>query len=115
VRLALWIERGGDRIDDRFDRAVGEREDKGADVELLEAVGSDGNDRRDDVTEERKRHASAVADAVDDQAEEHDAERERKEPGSLNRTDLPLDQIKICGPLRYQEPTHDESERRRNQ
>ena len=40
----------------------------------------DRQDRRADVAEEREGHRLAVADLVDDQAEQHDADRERPEP-----------------------------------
>jgi hypothetical protein len=115
MRLASRIQRGGDRIDHGLDGAVGERENQRADVELLKAVRGHGNDRGDDVPAKGKGHAAAVTDPIDDQAEEHDAEREWKESRPLDGADLSLSQVEVGGPLGYQEPTHDESECRRNQ
>ena len=115
MRLAARIQRRRDGIDRRLDRAAGKREDERAPVESVETRRCDRDDGGHDVRDERERHRAAVADAVDDQAEEDDGQRLREQPRALNRTVLGLREIEGHAPLGEQKCAHDETERHGDQ
>ncbi len=134
ARLVVRVDRRGHGVDDRLDRAVAEREDERADVEQREAellAGRDRfgggalrgererrghrHDRRHHVQRERDRHGHAVADPVDDQAEQDDRDREREQPGAEQVADLLLAQVEVDAPVLEHRGAHREAERRRDQ
>ena len=89
VRAVGRKERGDERIGDRLERAVRDGEDERAPVEevvgrhlVLVGRGAERDERRQDVKRERGDDELAVADLVDDEAADDDAEAEAGEPGA---------------------------------
>ena len=131
LRLLAGVQRGGDRIDDRFDRAVAEREDERPDVQQRKAVPlpcengfraragigeqerrRERDDRREHVQRERDRHRHAVAQTVDDEAEQDDRDREREQTGAQQISNLFLTEIELRAPLLEDRRAHGKAERR---
>ena len=95
MRFVVAVDRGDDRVDHRFDRAVGQRVDERGDVEHLEVGRENRQQRRDDVAHEGEDHRRAVADAVDDQAEQNDRDGERIEADAVDDALLLFGEIEL--------------------
>ena len=102
----LREQRRDQRVGDRFERAVGEREDERAEVQ--EQVGgvlrlSLGRGKRDEgrqhVEQERGDDQLAVADLVDDDAADDDAEAEAGETGAADGAELRAGEAEVGGPV----------------
>ena len=107
VRAVAREQRGDERVGDRFERAVRQREDERADVEeqvggvLRLALGrGKGDERRQHVEQERGHDQLAVADLVDDDAADDDAEAEAGEAGAADGAELRAGEAEIGGPVR---------------
>ena len=79
VCFVVFIDRGHDGIDDGFDGAVGDRVDKRCQIQHPKIFGEDREDRGDQVADKGEGDRDAVADAIDDQAEEDDRDRKREQ------------------------------------
>ena len=77
--LVVFVDRGDDRVDHRLDRAVRECVHKRGEVEHAEVRSEDREQRRNQVADKGKAHRRAVADSVDDQAEQDDRNCKRIE------------------------------------
>ena len=75
VGLALREYRGGDGIDRRFHRTVGQGENKRAPIQPGVTVGRDCDDGRQHMPAPRKGDHAAITNAVNHQAEKNDRER----------------------------------------
>ena len=70
----FWEGGGHDRIDEGFYHSVGNRDQKEAPVESFAGLSEKGQKKRGDVTAHRDVGRGFVADLVDDEAEDNDAD-----------------------------------------
>ena len=102
----LREERGDERVGDRFERAVGQREDERALYRNMYAVAcacpcgrGERDERREHVEQERRDDQLAVADLVDDDAADDDAEAEAGEAGAADGAELRAGEAEFRGPV----------------
>lgn len=119
LRLLTGEHRGDHGIDHRFDRPVAQGNDEvagvqhpvgGVGIPRSDRRGQDRHDRRDDVGNESEDHRPAVADLVDDQAEQHDTDGKRPEPDAKDLTFLGFGQTEFLSPVIHDEGADDKPE-----
>jgi hypothetical protein len=117
--LGVREEGGDDRVDHRLDRPVAQGHDERADVEdpvapdphpLAQGLGEEEDQGGGQVADEGEGHRLAVADPVDDQAEQDDADGERPEPDAEDLALLGLGQAEVALPLVHDQGADDEGE-----
>jgi hypothetical protein len=84
---------GDDGIDEGLDRAIGHGDEQRAPVEGIESIRPQGENERDEVTDDGEESDGLVADPVDDQAEKDDAQREGPHPGPVDGSFLGFGEI----------------------
>ena len=106
VRAVVREERGDERVGHGFERAVGQGEDERAQVEkhvggvLRLSLGRRKRDEgRQHVEQERRDDQLAVADLVDDDAADDDAEAEAGETGAADGAELRAGEAEVSGPV----------------
>ena len=106
VRAVVREERRDERVGHRFERAVRQREDERSQVEehvrrvLRLSLGrGKGDEGREHVEQERGDDQLAVADLVDDEAADDDAETEAGEPRAADGAELRAGETELCGPV----------------
>jgi hypothetical protein len=104
VVSALFGVKGGDqRVGHGFQGAVRVSEDEHAPeqevIGVLRRAGHEGDHSGEDVAEQGKANQFAVADFIDDQAAEDDAEAESGETGTANGSELSPSEAVLAGPV----------------
>src|SRR5690349_20201215 len=110
MRFAVGVKRGGDRIDDGFNGTIGQRENEGACVKSTVTISAHRNDRRENVAAPREGHHSSIADLIDDETEEDNAERLGIESGALDGAELGFGEIELASPLSDEKGAHDKTD-----
>ena len=96
----LVFEGGGDyRVDEGFDHAVGESDQKDTPVERFGSLGDQGQYQRTDVAGHGDHRRSLVADLVDDQTENDDADGKRPETDSQDSALVRFAETKVALPV----------------
>ena len=111
-RLVLAVDAGDQRVDDGFDRTRAQCADDAAPVEHAVAIGEDGHEREGHMTGEREDHRLAVADAVDDEAEQDDAHAERPQARTEERPHFRFTESERGLPLGHDQHSKHEGEGR---
>ena len=107
MRAVLREQRGDERVRDRLERAVRQGKDERADVEIqvcgrlrLPFGRGKGDEGRQHVEREGGDDQFAVADFVDDDAADDDAEAETGEAGAADGAKLRTGEAEVGGPVR---------------
>ena len=93
LRLVLAEDRSHHRIDEGLHRAIGHRDEQRTPVEIRKAGGAQCEHQRHHVAACGKQRYRFVADAVNDQAEENDAQRKRPHARPIDGSLLRLGQV----------------------
>ena len=106
VRAVVGEKRRNERIGDGFERAVGQRENECADIEkqvrggLRLSLGrAKGDEGRQHVKQKRGYDQLAIADLVDDDAADDDAEAEAGKAGAADGAELRAGEAEVGCPV----------------
>src|SRR5262245_29320553 len=122
MRLVPREQRRGQRVDYRFARTIGQREEPGTDVQApvcsflagacVDVCGRESHDSGSYVKKEGEQHEPAIADPVGNEAEDDDGHAEAEQTAAGDRTKLRLGEAELLAPVLQDRPANGEADAR---